>query len=47
MLDFLTKPILPESVKSWPGGYNDWPPVWVIILGFVFIYIITRKDKDL
>lgn len=46
LLELLTAPILPESVKTW-DGYNDWPPVWVVILGFIFIYIITRKGKDL
>lgn len=29
-----------------PNGAHDWPPLWVMIIGVVIIFIVMRYGKD-
>lgn len=45
IIEFLNSSILPESLKT-PGGHNDWPPVWLVLVSALTIYLITRADTS-
>lgn len=46
IINFLISPILHESVKTWPGGYNDWPPVWLVIVAVIVLEIRAEMKDD-
>lgn len=47
MIEFLTRPIFPEWIKSFPGGYNDWPPVWLVLFfGLAMLIVFKLSGWD-
>ena len=43
-IEFLAKPILPDTVKTF-NGQNDWPPAWMVILLVIFIFLLFKYEK--